>query len=80
MVLKSIGIEVEFPIISYCDSVGAFFMSENASATARKKYMDERYHYVREFVVEGFIRIVFVRLEDDKLDMFTTNVSTSLYH
>jgi hypothetical protein len=60
MVLQLIRIEVELPIIIYCDNVGAIFMLENASATARTKHVDALYHYVREFVVEGFIHIVFV--------------------
>jgi hypothetical protein len=80
MVLKSIGIEVELPIIIYSDNVGAIFMLENASATATTKHVDARNHYVREFVVEGFIRIVFVRSEENKSDMFTKNVSSELYN
>jgi hypothetical protein len=55
MVLQSIGIEVELPIIIYCDNFGAIFMSENASARARKKHVGAQYRYVREFVVEGLI-------------------------
>jgi hypothetical protein len=54
-------------------------MAENASATARTKHVDARYHYVREFIEEGFIRVVFVRSVDNKSDMFTKNVSSELY-
>jgi hypothetical protein len=71
MVLRSLGIEVELPITIYCDNVGAIFMTENASATSRTKHMDARYHYVQEFVETGFIKIIFVKYEDNKPDWFT---------
>jgi hypothetical protein len=54
-------------------------MTENASATSRTKHVDARYHYVREFVETGFIKIVFVKSEDNKSDWFTKNVSSELY-
>jgi hypothetical protein len=60
MILESIGIKVELPITIYCDNVGAIFMAENASATARTKHVDAQYHYMREFIKDGFIRGVFV--------------------
>jgi hypothetical protein len=75
MVLRSLGIEIDLPITIYCDNVGAIFMTENASATSRTKHVDARYHYVREFVEDGFIRIIFVKSENNKSDWFTKNVS-----
>jgi hypothetical protein len=32
MILEAIGIEIELPIIMYCDNVGAIFMAENVKA------------------------------------------------
>jgi hypothetical protein len=79
MVLRSLGIEVELPITMYCDNVGAIFMMENASATSRTKHVDAQYHYVREFVETGFIKIIFFKSENSKSYWFTTNVSSELY-
>jgi hypothetical protein len=78
-ILNSIGIEVETPIIVHVDNVGAIFMSENVSATQRTKHVDARYHYVREFIEEGFLKIIFVRTDENKSDMFTKNVSQAVY-
>lgn len=41
--------------------------------------MDTRYHFVREFVEDGFIRIEFVRSVENDADIFTKNVSQELY-
>jgi hypothetical protein len=38
-----------------------------------------RYHYVREYVEDGFIHILFVRSEDNLADESTKNVIGALY-
>jgi hypothetical protein len=79
MVLESLGIQVTTPIIVKVDNVGAIFMAENVSATSRTKHIDTRYHFVREFVEEGFIKVIFVKTSENKSDMFTKNVSGEAY-
>jgi hypothetical protein len=61
------------------DNVGAIFMAENATATVRTKHVDTRYHFVRDYVESGFLKIVFVNSKENKSDMFTKNVSSELY-
>jgi hypothetical protein len=79
MILEAIGIEIELPIIMYCDNVEAISMAENVTATARTKHVDTRYHFVREYVESGFLKRVFVKTKDNKADMLTKNVSSELY-
>jgi hypothetical protein len=78
-VMMSMGIKVELPIVVRVDNVGAIFMAENASATSRTRHVDARYHYVREFIEEGFIKIIFVRSKDNLADGFTKNVQNEVY-
>jgi hypothetical protein len=59
--------------------IGAIFMPKNASATSRSRHVDARYHFVKEFVEDGFLRIVFVKSNDNKSDIFTKNISSELY-
>ena len=54
-------------------------MSENVSTSSRTKHVDTRYHFVREFVEEGFVKIIFVRSEDNISDPFTKNTPSSIY-
>jgi hypothetical protein len=79
MVLEAVGISVQTPIIVKLDNAGAIFMAENVSATSRTKHIDTRYHFVREFVEDGMIKIVFVETQDNKADMVTKNVSGEVY-
>jgi hypothetical protein len=47
-------------------------MTKNVSSSGRTKHLDVcRYHYAREFVKEGFIKIIFVKSEDNLADGFT---------
>jgi hypothetical protein len=78
-ILLSMGIPVKIPVIVRVDNMGAIFMSENASASSRTKHVDTRYHFVREYVEDGFIRIVFVRTANNVSDSFTKNVTGDVY-
>jgi hypothetical protein len=78
-VLDSLGIKVKLPIIVKVDNVGAIFMSENATATNRTRHVDARYHFIREFIMDGFIKVIFVKSEENKADPFTKNVKSDLY-
>jgi hypothetical protein len=79
MVLESLGIKVQTPITVMVDNIGVIVMAENVSATSQTKHIDTRYHFVREFVEEGFIKVVFVKRADNKSDMLTNNVSGEAY-
>jgi hypothetical protein len=78
-VLETIGIRVKLPIIVRVDNVGAIFMSENVSTSSRTRHVDIRYHYVREYVEEGFIKIIFVKSAENIADGFTKNITGNLY-
>ena len=73
-VLVFLGIELEFPIVIHCDNVGAIYLANNAKTSGRTKHIDTRYHYVREFIEDGIVKIIFVRSEDNQADPFTKNV------
>jgi hypothetical protein len=78
-VLISMGIPVKLPVIVRVDNVGAIFMSKNVSTSSRTKRVDTRYHFLREFIEEGFVKIIFVRSEDNVSDPFTKNTPSSIY-
>jgi hypothetical protein len=78
-ILLTMGIPVRLPIVVRVDNVGAIFMSENVSASSRTKHIDIRYNFVREFVADKFIKIIFMRTEENVSDGFTKNVSGDIY-
>ena len=74
-VLVSLGIKVKLPIIVRVDNLGAIFMSENVSVLQRTKHVDVRFRFVKQFTMEGFIKVIFVRSEENDADLFTKNLN-----
>ena len=60
-------------------NVGAIYMSENVLTSSRTKHVDTKYHFVREVVEEGFVKIIFVRSEENISDPITKNTPSSIY-
>ena len=77
--LQSISVNVKLPIVVRVDNVGAIFMSENTSTSGRTKHVDIRYRYVNEMVMDGFLKIVFVKTKENVADIFTKNVTSEVY-
>ena len=76
--LENMGLRVDYPITVRVDNVGAIFMAENITTSARTKHIDIRYKFVNEYVGEGGIRIIFVRSIDNRADGFTKNLKEEL--
>ena len=74
--LESVGIKVNYPITVKVDNVGAIFMSENVTATARSRHIDARFHFIREYIENNEVKIVFVRTKENKADVFTKNTKS----
>jgi hypothetical protein len=77
--LCDIGIEVDLPIIVKMDNVGAMFMAQNISSGVRTRHVNTRYHFVRENLEEGIIKIEFVKSVENDSDIFTKNVTQEIY-
>ena len=78
-VLVSLGIKVKLPIIVRVDNLGAIFMSENISVSQRTKHVDVRFRFVQQFTMEGFIKVIFVRTDENDADLFTKNLNGDKY-
>jgi hypothetical protein len=53
-----------------------FLWQKNATATARTLHL---FHFVREYIIDNFVKVVFVKSGHNKADMFTKNISNDLY-
>jgi len=72
-------IEVKLPVTVRVDNVGAIFMTDNVTTTARTRHVDTRTKYVREFAQDGTLYIKFVASSDNIADIMTKNVSSDLH-
>ena len=59
----------------YGDNQGSIFIASNAVQEKRTKHIDIRYHYIREVVESGKVKLYFVQTDQNPADMFTKNLS-----
>jgi len=77
--LQNIGIDVELPIVVKTDNIGALFMSQNSSTGVKTRHVDTRYHFIRENIEDGILKMEFVKSSDNDSDIFTKNVNHEVY-
>jgi hypothetical protein len=70
---------VNLPIVVKTDNIGAIFMSENALTGFRTQHVETRYHFIQEFIKDGFIEIEFVRSAENDSDLFTKKSNQEMY-
>ncbi|GJX58751.1 gag-pol polyprotein [Tanacetum coccineum] len=58
-------------ILMYCDSKAAIAISYNPIQHSRTKYIDVRYHIIKEQVEKGIVELFFIRTEYQLADLFT---------
>ena len=77
--LQNLGVELDLPIVIKTDNIGALFMSQNSSSGVRTRHVDTRYHFIRENVEDGIVKMEFVKSSDNDSDIFTKNVNDEIY-
>ncbi|GKE38969.1 hypothetical protein Tco_1462374 [Tanacetum coccineum] len=58
----------------YCDSKAAIAISCNPVQHSRTKYIDVRYHFIKEQVEKGIVELFFVETEYQSADLFTKSL------
>ena len=72
--LEFLGLEIEYPIQVHVDNIGAIYLTKNATSSNRTKHVDTRYHFVREYVDNGTLKIIYVQSKDNDADVMTKNL------
>ena len=78
-ILESMKIKVKLPIYVKVDNVGAIFLANNKTTGDRTKHVDVRYHFVREFIEDGIVKIIFVKSAENDADIFTKNTPGQIH-
>ncbi|KAL0433193.1 UNVERIFIED_CONTAM: Retrovirus-related Pol polyprotein from transposon TNT 1-94 [Sesamum latifolium] len=72
--LGELGIDQKHVTI-HCDSQSAIQLAKNQVYHARTKHIDVRYHFVREILEEGGVKIQKIRTTENPADMLTKIVT-----
>ena len=74
-----LGIDMEYPIIVNVDNVGAIYLAKNQVLSQRSKHIGVQYHFVRDYIEDGLVKIIFVKSQNNDADMFTKNLPSELF-
>ena len=77
--LEFMGMNVGYPIVARVDNIGAMFLSNNYALSQRTKHISVRQHFVRQYVEDGIVKVVFVRSKQNDSDIFTKNLNKELF-
>ena len=61
------------------DNSGALFLAENEYACQRTKHIDVRYHYIRQHVESGMLKMNLIKSQENVSDVFTKNLGYKLF-
>ena len=50
-------------------------MAENQNTSDRTKHVDIRFHFIRQHIQEGTVKVEFVKSRENDADLFTKNVN-----
>ena len=78
MLLSELGIG-KIPGTIFEDNEGAIFLAKNQQVSMRTKHIDVKYHFIREYIVDGTVEVMFVASEDNDADIFTKNVGREAF-
>ncbi|CAA7032145.1 unnamed protein product [Microthlaspi erraticum] len=69
--LSELGVRVPAPPVIYCDNVGATYLCANPVFHSRMKHLALDYHFIRNQVASGTLRVVHVSSKDQLADALT---------
>ena len=69
--LADLKVEVELPLQLGCDNQSAINLTRNPVQHSRSKHIDIRYHFIKERVEDGELKLEYVPTKEQLADIFT---------
>lgn len=77
--LYELGITLTHPPVVFCDNVGTTYLSANPIFHSRMKHLALDFHFVRENVRSGSLRVTHVSTKDQLADALTKPLSRAFF-
>ena len=78
-IVTSLGLKVELPMVLEMDNKGAVDLANNYSVGGRTRHVDVKFFFLRELKEQGLLVIKHVPGEQNDADIFTKNVTASIF-
>jgi hypothetical protein len=70
--------ELEATVI-HCDNQSCIKLSENPVFHDRSKHIDIRYHFIRDCVQRGVVRLDYIQTDEQMADIFTKALNSQKF-
>ncbi|SYW76884.1 uncharacterized protein UHO2_05601 [Ustilago hordei] len=70
---RAIGVDIGTPII-FSDNTGTIQVSKDPAQHWKLKHIDTKYHFIRDNIQDGKVKIKYISTEDNLVDIFTKPV------
>jgi hypothetical protein len=77
--LEEIGVQIQYPLIIKCDYVGTIYLANNHFNSQRTKRIDTCWHFVREWVEDEILNIIFTPNLNENSDIFTKHTNEYIF-
>ncbi|XP_019190310.1 PREDICTED: uncharacterized protein LOC109184729 [Ipomoea nil] len=77
--LLDLGLHCATTPVLWCDNLGATYLCSNPVFHARTKHVEVDYHFVRDKVSTGALKVNFVSTHDQLADIFTKSLATARF-
>ena len=78
-VLVFVGIQIQYPIIVHVDNKGAIFLANIDTLGQRTKNIQNHYHFTREYMQDGILKIVYISNENNDTKIFSKNTGEKTF-
>ena len=77
--LEAMKIKVELPMVVRVHNIGTIFMGMNVMTKSHTKHVDIRTKCVHEYKEDNVVKIIFIKFEDNTLDIIPKNIQNDLF-
>jgi hypothetical protein len=64
-------------ITIYCDSQSVIHLTKDQMITEKSKHIDIRYHFIRDIIEKGLVKVCKISTNNNPADMMTKHVSVA---
>ena len=72
--MKFVDFKCKYPIVVHVDNMEAIYLSNKDKTGTKTKHIDTQYHYMRNYIKDGTLKVTFVQSADNKANLFTKNL------
>ena len=77
--LQVLGVTINLPVVIGIDNQAAIALAKNPVLHEKTKHIDTRHHFIRQAVQKGYIKLQYIKTNDNIADVLTKFTKKSTF-